>query len=83
MAKKISKFEPSAEQNNQDRPSPEEIAARAYAYYDKDGRVDGRDTEYWLRAEADLIAERQNGQTKSAPRAASRNRKSVGEPRNN
>ena len=41
-----------------DHPSLEEIAARAYTYYDQEGRIDGRADDHWLRAEADLLRER-------------------------
>jgi hypothetical protein len=43
------------------RFSPEEIAARAYTIYDREGRVDGKDMDHWLRAEQELQAERQHG----------------------
>jgi hypothetical protein len=36
------------------RPSAAEIAARAYDIYVRRGRVDGRDQEDWLLAEAEL-----------------------------
>lgn len=39
-------------------PTHEEIAARAYQIYTKKGRPDGRDTENWLEAEAELHRER-------------------------
>jgi hypothetical protein len=35
-------------------PSHDDIARRAYALWEKDGRPFGRDLDYWLRAEADL-----------------------------
>ena len=48
MAKKI---------ENQDyRPSHEEIAARAYEIFEQSGKVAGHDTENWLAAEAQLVA---------------------------
>jgi Protein of unknown function (DUF2934) len=39
-------------------PTREEIAARAYQIYLRRGRVEGRDTENWLAAEAELVMER-------------------------
>jgi Protein of unknown function (DUF2934) len=33
----------------------EEIRARAYALYEQEGRQEGRDTEYWLRAESEIL----------------------------
>jgi hypothetical protein len=36
----------------------EEIAARAYDIYEREGRVEGRDMDHWLRAEAELRSER-------------------------
>jgi hypothetical protein len=43
---------------NSDKPTHEEIAQRAYALYEKSGRVPGRDMENWLAAESQLIAAR-------------------------
>lgn len=37
--------------------SIEEIASRAYTIYEREGRVDGRDMEHWLRAELELKSE--------------------------
>ena len=42
--------------------SPEDIAARAYQIYEREGRVDGRDAEHWFQAESELRAERQQPQ---------------------
>jgi hypothetical protein len=36
------------------------IAERAYALWENDGRPDGRDQEYWFRAEAELKTERRS-----------------------
>lgn len=36
------------------RPTDEEIAARAYEIYEREGRQPGRDLENWLQAEAEL-----------------------------
>jgi len=43
------------------RPSDWEIAERAYVIYDREGRVEGRDLDNWLRAESELMNERQIG----------------------
>ena len=32
-----------------------EIRLRAYLLYERDGRQDGRDQEYWLRAESEIL----------------------------
>lgn len=45
---------------NPDPPTIEDIAAEAYAIYQREGAVDGRDVDHWLRAEATL-RERQAG----------------------
>ena len=37
----------------------EEIRTRAYLLYEQEGRQDGRDREYWLRAESEILE--QNG----------------------
>ncbi len=37
------------------KPSRADIAARAYALWQADGCQAGRDVEYWLRAEKQLI----------------------------
>ncbi len=39
-------------------PSHEEIAIRAQGIYEREGRPQGRATQHWLQAEAQLIAER-------------------------
>jgi hypothetical protein len=33
----------------------EEIRARAYQLYEEAGRQEGRDQEYWLRAESEIL----------------------------
>ena len=38
------------------KPIHDEIALRAYQLWEKDGRQQGRDREYWFRAEAELTA---------------------------
>jgi hypothetical protein len=39
-------------------PSTDEVARRAYFSYENEGSLPGRDVQHWLKAEADLIAER-------------------------
>ena len=39
-------------------PSPDEVARRAYFAYENERSQPGHDVEHWLKAEADLIAER-------------------------
>jgi hypothetical protein len=36
----------------------DEIAKRAYFLWEKEGKVQGRDEQYWLQAETQLIASR-------------------------
>ena len=36
----------------------DEIRLNAYLLYEKEGRQDGRDNEYWLRAESEVLAHR-------------------------
>ena len=33
----------------------DEIRTRAYLLYEQEGRQDGRDREYWLRAESEIL----------------------------
>jgi len=40
------------------RPTYEAIAKRAYELYEDSGRPPGRDVEFWLKAERELITER-------------------------
>jgi len=40
------------------RPTYDVIAKRAYEIYVDEGRPDGRDVEFWLKAERELITER-------------------------
>jgi len=52
------------------RPTHEEIAKVAYAIFEKNGKIPGKDQENWLRAEAQLMAARrapQQRQTASTP----------------
>ncbi len=44
------------------RPTQEEIAARAYEIYIREGRPVGREKEHWMAAEAALIKERMMAQ---------------------
>lgn len=70
----------SANHDQEQQLSMEEIAARAYEIYEREGRADGRDMEHWLRAESELRSERSNGRensrengraaTENAPRSA-------------
>ena len=40
-------------------PTDEEIARYAYCLWEAEGRIHGRDLDYWLQAEAHLIAARE------------------------
>lgn len=40
-------------------PTDEEIARYAYYLWETEGRIHGRDLDYWLQAETHLIAARQ------------------------
>ena len=60
------------------RPTNEEIAARAYGIYVREGRAEGRDMDHWLRAEAELINERdksRNGSRNEKPQQRAGNEK--------
>jgi len=39
-------------------PSPDEVSRRAYFSYENEGSLPGHDVQHWLKAEAELIAER-------------------------
>ena len=39
-------------------PSPDEVARKAYFSYENEGSQPGHDVQHWLKAESDLIAER-------------------------
>jgi hypothetical protein len=39
-------------------PSPDEVARKAYFNYVNQGSKPGHEVQHWLKAEADLIAER-------------------------
>jgi hypothetical protein len=48
-----------AGQNETDfAPSPDEVARKAYFCYENEGSQPGHEVQHWLKAEADLIAER-------------------------
>ena len=40
-------------------PAPDEVARRAYFSYVNQGSRSGHEVQHWLKAEADLIAERE------------------------
>jgi hypothetical protein len=55
------------------KPTHEEIAQRARAIYEQNGRVPGRDLENWLEAEAQLLAGRKlSSEPKPAAKAPAR-----------
>jgi hypothetical protein len=39
-------------------PAPDEVARKAYFAYENQGSQPGHEVQHWLKAEADLIAER-------------------------
>jgi hypothetical protein len=39
-------------------PSPDEVARKAYFAFENEGSQPGHEVQHWLKAEADLIAER-------------------------
>ena len=43
-----------------DRPNPFEVQKLAFQYWEEDGSQLGKDLEYWLKAENDLIYQRRN-----------------------
>jgi hypothetical protein len=47
--------------------TPGDISARAYEIYVREGRIDGKDMDHWLRAEAELRAERQKSERTEKP----------------
>ena len=52
---------PSAAMNQDEAnftPSPDEVARKAYFAYENLGSKPGHEVQHWLKAEADLIAER-------------------------
>jgi hypothetical protein len=44
-------------------PAPDEVARRAFFAYENQGSQPGQEVEHWLKAEADLIAERNRTRT--------------------
>jgi len=53
-------------QNESDfTPSPDEVARKAYFAYENNGSLPGHEVQHWLKAEADLIAERNQTRTHS------------------
>ena len=66
--------------------SSDEIAARAYEIYVREGRSDGRDMDHWLQAESELRTERQQRQASASnpqsrqelPRSARQHQPSTG-----
>ena len=55
------------------KPTHEEIARRAYALFEKSGRVAGRDMQNWLEAEAQLkAAQPQSAQPQSVQSQSAR-----------
>src|SRR5438128_2355533 len=62
----------------------DEIAARAYDIYEREGRSDGRAMDHWLQAESELRAERQeqprNSQSRQddLPRSARQHQPAAG-----
>src|SRR5436305_14386860 len=69
--------------NREITPSDDEIAARAYEIYEREGRSDGKAMDHWLQAESELRAERQNRGTnpqsrQDQPRSARQYQQSPG-----
>lgn len=50
--------EPSEANGRGSPPLADEIARRAYAYWQAEGSPEGADMRFWLRAEAEILAER-------------------------
>ena len=44
-------------------PSPDEVARRAYFAYENQGSKPGHEVQHWLKAEAELLAERTRTRT--------------------
>ena len=57
--------------------SSDEIAARAYQIYERDGRADGRDMDHWLQAERELREERSRGDSAAISARPEQNRAEV------
>jgi hypothetical protein len=45
-----------SQSNNSSKLCSQEIAKHAYLLWEQEGRPDGKDVEYWLKAEAQLLA---------------------------
>ena len=56
-----------AQSNGVRKPTREEIGARAYEIWEKDGRPPGQELEYWLRAERELTGANSGSQEQIAP----------------
>jgi hypothetical protein len=55
------------------QPTREEITARARRYFEESGAPEGRDDEFWLRAEQDLMnEERQSNDPRTEAPASTR-----------
>jgi hypothetical protein len=67
---------------DQKRPTHDEIARRAYAIFEQEGRPEGRELEHWLRAEAQLNAAPQSPTTTSAASARTTTIRPVARARN-
>ena len=52
--------------------SSDEIAARAYQIFEREGRMDGRDMDHWLQAEQELRREREQRSGAMTPENAPR-----------
>lgn len=39
------------------QPTDDQVSVRAYYLWERDGRPQGRDWEYWLRAKEELVCE--------------------------
>jgi len=52
--------------SNHHKPTHEEIARVAYAIFEKNGKIPGRNQENWLEAEAQLMAARRTPQSRPA-----------------
>ena len=63
--------------NSNHRPTHEEIAKVAYAIFEKNGKIPGRDQENWLEAEAQLLAAGRSAQPRPAASAPARSTTSV------
>lgn len=84
MARKENKTGPANNALSTGKPTVEEIAARAHAYYEQEGCIEGRADDHWLRAESDLMRERASAQpNQGAERSAPRSRKTAGDPSQN